>query len=120
MQNSQDVFHWHGDTFEIPEGGILLATAPTCKNQAFKIGMRAYGIQFHIEVAEKEVYEWPHYYKKELKENSAEKRQNMLDEYNCLKKTLDEQVNLFCNNFIRIIEEYKKNVDRRTAAGARA
>jgi len=108
MQNPQDVFHWHGDTFKIPEEGILLATAPTCKNQAFKIRERAYGLQFHIEVTEKEVCQWPEDYKEDLEENHTVKRQNMIDEYHRLNKKLNEQSRIFCDNFIRIIEEYKK------------
>jgi GMP synthase-like glutamine amidotransferase len=51
-------FQWHEDTFEIPEGGMLLAKARGCKNQAFKIGNNAYGLQFHIEVTEGMVGEW--------------------------------------------------------------
>jgi len=43
------VFQWHGETFDIPLNGTLLATSPTCRNQAFRIG-RAYGFQFHIEI----------------------------------------------------------------------
>lgn len=43
-------FHWHGDTFEIPSGGTLLATTPACRNQAFLAadGL-ALGLQFHLE-----------------------------------------------------------------------
>jgi GMP synthase-like glutamine amidotransferase len=52
------VFQWHSDTFEVPEGGILLAQGKTCRNQAFKIGNYAYGLQFHIEVTPDMVNEW--------------------------------------------------------------
>jgi hypothetical protein len=52
------VFQWHGDTFEVPEGGALLVQGKTCKNQAFKIGQYAYGLQFHIEVTHDMVMEW--------------------------------------------------------------
>lgn len=43
-------FQWHNDSFEIPDGGILLASSPACPNQAFRFGENAYGIQFHPEV----------------------------------------------------------------------
>lgn len=43
-------FQWHNDSFEIPEGGTLLASSPACPNQAFRFGENAYGIQFHPEV----------------------------------------------------------------------
>ncbi len=44
-----DVFHWHGDTFEIPEGTRLLATSEACRNQGFVYEDRIVGLQFHLE-----------------------------------------------------------------------
>ena len=52
------VFQWHNDTFDIPDGGVLLATAEKCRNQAFKIGKTAYGLQFHIESTPEMVKSW--------------------------------------------------------------
>ena len=43
------VFHWHGDTFEIPEGAIRLASSDACENQGFIYNHRAVGLQFHME-----------------------------------------------------------------------
>jgi GMP synthase-like glutamine amidotransferase len=43
------VFHWHGDTFSLPEGAVLLASSQMYANQAFRFGSRAYGLQFHVE-----------------------------------------------------------------------
>ena len=44
-----DVFHWHGETFNLPKGAVLLAESKGCKNQAFQIGTHAIGLQFHLE-----------------------------------------------------------------------
>lgn len=44
------VLHWHGDTFDMPEGGTLLASTPICTNQAFSRGPNVLGLQFHSEV----------------------------------------------------------------------
>jgi GMP synthase-like glutamine amidotransferase len=44
-------FQWHGETFDVPPGGVLLAASDLYPNQAFRWGKRAYGIQFHMEVS---------------------------------------------------------------------
>ena len=49
---------WHGDTFDLPEGAVRLARSPMAENQAFRVGERAYGIQFHLEVTGEMAREW--------------------------------------------------------------
>ncbi|MGX5817552.1 type 1 glutamine amidotransferase [Chitinophaga lutea] len=44
------VFHWHGDTFDLPEGAVHLAESAVCKNQAYRVGEKVIGLQFHFEV----------------------------------------------------------------------
>ncbi len=44
------VLHWHGDTFDLPDGARLLASSEEYENQAFRFGRRAYGLQFHVEI----------------------------------------------------------------------
>ncbi len=52
------VLQWHGDTFDLPEGAVLLASSPDCPNQAFRYGENAYAIQFHLEILRPMIEEW--------------------------------------------------------------
>jgi GMP synthase-like glutamine amidotransferase len=44
------VFHWHGDTFSLPPGSVWLAESDGCAHQAFAVGARVLGLQFHLEM----------------------------------------------------------------------
>ncbi len=46
---STTVFHWHGETFNLPKAAKLLAQSQGCKNQAIQIGKSVIGLQFHLE-----------------------------------------------------------------------
>lgn len=52
------VYHWHGDTFHLPEGAVLLGKSKACARQAFRFGEKAYGFQFHPEADHQLVLEW--------------------------------------------------------------
>jgi len=52
------VFHWHEDTFELPEGATLLATGDLVPNQAYRVGEAVWATQFHAEVDAAEVEWW--------------------------------------------------------------
>jgi GMP synthase-like glutamine amidotransferase len=43
-------FHWHQDTFTLPDGAVHLAATRRYPHQAFRVGSRIYGLQFHVEV----------------------------------------------------------------------
>ena len=42
--------HWHGDVFDIPPGGMRLASSALTPNQLFRYGHALYGLQFHLEM----------------------------------------------------------------------
>jgi GMP synthase-like glutamine amidotransferase len=44
------VLHWHGDTFSPPPGSVWLAESAACAHQAFAVGPRVLGLQFHLEM----------------------------------------------------------------------
>lgn len=52
------VFHWHGETFDIPKGALWLASSQIFPNQGFRYGNNVYAFQFHIEVTEGIILEW--------------------------------------------------------------
>jgi GMP synthase-like glutamine amidotransferase len=54
----ETVFHWHGDTFDLPAGAVHLARGNLCPNQAFRVGRSAYGLQFHVEMTPELMAEW--------------------------------------------------------------
>jgi GMP synthase-like glutamine amidotransferase len=49
MPGRLEVFHWHGDTFDIPKGATILAESEACKNQGFIMDDRIVALQFHLE-----------------------------------------------------------------------
>jgi len=44
-----EVFHWHGDTFDLPAGAVPIASSAACRNQGFLLDGRAVALQFHLE-----------------------------------------------------------------------
>ena len=60
------VFQWHGDTFDIPKAGKLIATSTDVHHQAFRYGKNVYGLQFHLEVTEEMIKDWMYTYEEEL------------------------------------------------------
>ncbi len=64
------VFHWHGDTFDLPPGAIRMAESEACVNQAFVLGPKVLGLQFHLELSRSGVEELIHNCSGDLTEGS--------------------------------------------------
>ncbi len=99
-----DVFQWHGDTFEIPDGGVKLAESEVCPNQAFRIGNNIYGLQFHVEVTGDMIQQWIDAYEDEL--NSLKGKvdpDQIISETKTKSEDYATQAKQFCTNFFKLI-----------------
>jgi GMP synthase-like glutamine amidotransferase len=55
LPDSFTPIHWHGETFDLPHEAKLLAKSEITQNQAFAVGQRVLGLQFHMEATEQSV-----------------------------------------------------------------
>ena len=58
FENDPVTLHWHGDTFTLPAGATRLALTAACENQAFSLGPRVIGFQFHPEIDASRIEQW--------------------------------------------------------------
>jgi len=64
--NTYPVFHWHGETFDLPENTELLASSEACKNQAFQYKDKILGLQFHLEISRESLAKMVNFGKDEI------------------------------------------------------
>lgn len=57
-RSGSPMFQWHNETFSVPRGGRLIATGVHCHHQAFAIGNRHIGVQFHCEIDRCQIETW--------------------------------------------------------------
>ena len=70
---SPAVVQWHWDAItDLPPGATLLMSSPTYPHQAFRVGERAWGIQFHVEIDEAMVRRWAEHNRADLLELGLE------------------------------------------------
>ena len=91
------VFQWHEDTFGIPIGGRLLAEGAKCRNQAFRFGDCAWGLQFHPEITKDMIVEWLDYYQNDLD------RDKLLNDYSKIEDKYKQQAKTLYDNFCKVI-----------------
>jgi len=94
------VFHWHGDTFEIPHGLKNLMSTETCKNQAFRLGNRV-GLQFHLEVTSREASNWSVKYREELLQ-SGRNASRIIQEFHEAEEEMKRLAFLLLDNFFNL------------------
>lgn len=53
-----NMMHWHGDTFDLPEGAVRLASSELYQNQAFSYKDNVFAVQCHPEITLKKLNIW--------------------------------------------------------------
>ena len=103
FDNPFTVFHWHGDTFDLPSSAKRLVRSSMYQNQAFQIGT-AVGIQFHLEVDDHMVNLWL--------DNTQEKIDKIpyIDPQK-IRNDIDENIILVNDNLRKFYKNFKSEFD---------
>jgi GMP synthase (glutamine-hydrolysing) len=99
------VLHWHGDTFDLPENTVRLASTEPYANQAFSLGANVLGLQFHAEVDPDGIERW-------LIGHASEMQNAGLDPVQIRSETLQHGANLR-RNAGRLFGAWVTGLDRR-------
>jgi GMP synthase-like glutamine amidotransferase len=97
------IYHWHGDMFQVPSNGKLLARGEGCPHQALKVGDNAYGLQFHVEITDKSIKEWCDEYCANDLAGRLDHAKSMMDDYWKYKQVFDRQAKQLYHNFLNIL-----------------
>ncbi len=98
------VFQWHGDTFELPGNGTNLAESDECRHQVLKIGKKAYGLQFHLELTAPMLEEWFVINEQEIYEEQLDPSM-ISEQFAELEGTYGALAYQLFDNFMKILEK---------------
>lgn len=98
---STTVFHWHGETFDLPEHAIWLAKSEGCLNQAFQYGEKVIGLQFHLETTPEAAQAIVENCRRELVpseyiQTEAEILSSGILHYDCINQLMDRVLAFLC------------------------
>jgi GMP synthase (glutamine-hydrolysing) len=91
-------FQWHNDSFSIPKGCVRLAFSGSCRNQAFRAGEKAWGLQFHPEVDAAIVANWS-----SLTAETADRTDDIVAEFRRWESEYLEIVRKLTGNFVAVV-----------------
>jgi GMP synthase (glutamine-hydrolysing) len=93
------VLHWHGETFDLPEGAELLASSELYPNQAFGYG-NALALQFHPEVTARGLEQWYIGHSGEIHQTAGVSVNQLRDDARQFADTLQARAYLFLNEWL--------------------
>ena len=99
FKNPFTVFHWHGDTFDLPIGATRLALSKNYPNQAFQY-KSAIGLQFHLEVNEQMVNLW-------LDKTEEKLQQIKYIDPQKIRSNIDENISIVKSNMENFYKNFK-------------
>ena len=106
-----EAFHWHGETFSLPQGATHLLSSAFCSNQAFAFGKHL-GLQCHLEMTPAMVKEWCHVNTEELQQNRNSPAVQTTDE---IQRNLCQRVSALQKAAHRIYQNWITTLDARDA-----
>jgi GMP synthase (glutamine-hydrolysing) len=98
IKNPMTVFHWHGDTFNLPSNSIRIAHSKNYPNQAFQY-QSAVSLQFHLEVNQSIVKFWLEKAQEKLSQIPYIKPEKILQDINEKIPIVQNNMNIFYKNF---------------------
>jgi GMP synthase-like glutamine amidotransferase len=95
------MFHWHGETFSIPNGATAILKSQHCAHQGFVIG-NTLALQCHVEMTTSMVSEWATLYKDELAQPSetVQSYENMISGLEEKVKNLQSAANVLYRRWL--------------------
>ena len=94
------MLHWHGETFDLPEGAVLLASTDNYQHQAFSYGNKVLALQFHPEVTQRGMERWFIGHIGEIVQTEGVSVNQLRDDTQMKANQLEVQGELFFNSWL--------------------
>ena len=93
------MLHWHGETFDLPEHAVLLASSEKYINQAFCVGSHVLALQFHPEITQRVMEKWFIGHISEIMQTDGVSVKQLRDDTHQFANQLEVQGELFFNSW---------------------
>jgi GMP synthase (glutamine-hydrolysing) len=98
--NHCSMLHWHGETFDLPEDAVLLASSEKYRNQAFSYGNNILALQFHPEITQQDMEKWFIGHIGEIQQTAGVSVESLREETRQYARRLEMQGELFFNSWL--------------------